>query len=459
MSPSVRFGERLTPVDAAWMRMDEPTNPMMTTGVVLLDAPLERARLTRVFRRVVALHPRFAKRIVTGPRGPRWVDDPGFDVRIHVRAVPVEAPGDGRALRALVARTMSSPLVAEGLTWTVDTVEGIADGRGALIFRVQHSVADGPALLHVMADLTDAHPGGHRRGDARAYFASHPALARGSGPIFGRPGRSGVPALMSAVAQAASGLGRLLGTVTGPSDKATALRGVLGASKAGGWTEPIALSRFRPIRRVTGATVNDILLSCTAGALRRHLVAAGGDVDGLVIRAMVPVNLTALSGRVSADAGNHVGLVYVPLPVGVEDPFARLHETRRLAGLVKASGEAPVSYTVLGAIGLLPPAIVGPTLAVFGSRATVVITNVPGPGQARYLAGRRIDRIVFFVPQAARLGLGVSLMSYAGSVIVGIGADTGIVGDPQLVAAAVEDEFCALENEIAGTGERAGVAA
>ncbi len=443
-----RRGARLTPVDAAWMRMDEPTNPMMTTGMLLLDGPIDRRRLVRVFRRVLPDHPRFTQHIEVGRTGPRWVDDAAFDVDEHILSVRVASPGDDGALRKLIARLMSSSLVREGAMWRAHVVEGLAGGRGALIFRLRHAVADGPALLNVMADLTDARPAGHRAGDAASFFGPNGAPA--PPPLLGSPGASGPGAVVAAGMKAVSGLAELLRVVTGPPDPATVLRGDLGPSKAPGWTEPIALERFRPIRRVTGATVNDILLSCTAGGIRRHLLEQGEPVEGLELRGMVPVNLTALSAK--SDAGNHIGLVYLTLPVGTADPFARLHATRRCTDRVKATGEAPVSYAVLGAVGMLPPEIVAPTLGFFGSRATAVITNVPGPPAVRYLAGRRIDRIVFWVPQAARLGLGISLMSYAGSVMVGIAADAGLVSQPQRMAHAIEEEFRALEREVAPRG-------
>ena len=442
-----RRGERLTPVDAAWLRMDEPTNPMMTTGMYLLDRPVDRARTLRVFRRALARHPRFLQRIVVDRSGARWVADPDFDLGDHIRAVRLRSPGDAGALRALIAERMSVQLSAEGMTWQVDLVDGLVGGRGAVIFRIQHALADGPALLNVMADLTDTRPGGHRAGDARSFLRMDGAMPNAeSGPGLGVPG---LRAALTAGTQAVTGIAELLGVVTGPPDPPTVLKGELGRRKAGGWTAPMAIERFRPIRRVTGATVNDIVLSCTAGGIRRYLLDRGQPVDGLELRAMVPVNLKALSGAIDADAGNHFGLVYLTLPVGVEDRFARLHATRRCAERVKASGEAPVSYAVLGGVGLLPSPVLGPTIGFFGSRATAVITNVPGPAMHRYLAGSRIEEIMFWVPMAARLGLGISLMSYAGTMTVGIAADAGLVRDPQRLADAIEAEFDLLEREVA----------
>jgi WS/DGAT/MGAT family acyltransferase len=429
------------------MRMDEPTNPMMTTGMYLLDGHIDRRRLVRIFRRVLAGHPRFTQRIVAGRGGPRWVADPDFDVADHVVGVQVEALGDVAALRELIAERMSSPLSAEDRMWQVDVVDGLAGERGALIFRIQHAVADGPALLNVMADLTDARRTGHRAGDARSYLRMDGATpASAPDHAFGL---RGIRAALTAGSQAVTGVAELLRVVTGPPDPDTGLRGELGHQKVAGWTAPIALERFRPIRRVTGATVNDIVLACTAGGMRRYLLDRGESLDGVEVRAMVPVNLKALSGAIEADAGNHFGLVYLTLPIGIDDPFARLHATRRCAERVKASGEAPVSYAVLGAVGLLPPQVLGPAIGFFGSRATAVITNVPGPAAHRFLAGRRIEEIVFWVPMAARLGVGISVMSYAGSVTIGIASDAGLVPEPQRLASAIGDGFDRLEREVA----------
>ena len=161
-----------------------------------------------------------------------------------------------------------------------------------------------------------------------------------------------------------------------------------------------------------GATANDALVA--AGALRRYLESRGEPTSGLAIRASVPVNLRPPDQ--SHRPGNSFGLVLLSLPVGIVDPVRRLRAIREEMDGIKRSPEALVAFSVLSVLGVAPVEVEPLGLRFFGGQTTAVLTNVPGPGEPLHLAGSKLGRMMFWVPQSGHLGLGISILSYAGRV-------------------------------------------
>jgi WS/DGAT/MGAT family acyltransferase len=225
-------------------------------------------------------------------------------------------------------------------------------------------------------------------------------------------------------------------------DPKTSLKGELGFRKRVAWSEPIDLAGVKAAGAREGATINDVLVSAATGALRRYLRAQGDDVSGLEIRAAVPVNLRPLDE--AHKLGNQFGLVLASLPVGIADPRRRLLETKRRMDEIKSSMQPVVAFGLLNALGLTPSRLQSLALDFFGAKSSLVLTNVPGPRQRLYLAGRRLERVMFWVPQSGRLGLGVSILSYAGEVMVGVASDAGLVPEPQRIVAGFEAELARL---------------
>ncbi|MFN8569003.1 MAG: WS/DGAT domain-containing protein, partial [Kouleothrix sp.] len=179
--------------------------------------------------------------------------------------------------------------------------------------------------------------------------------------------------------------------------------------------------------------------AAVAGALRSYLQSRGEPVDGIDIRAAVPVNLRPPDEPLTL--GNRFGLVFLPLPIGADDPLDRLLDLKERMAALKGSPEAMVTFGILTTMGVAPAQLQDLGVSIFGSKATAVMTNVPGPRQPIYMAGVPIKEIMFWVPQSGRLGLGVSILSYAGSVTLGIATDVGLAPDPDQIIAAFHDEF------------------
>ena len=185
-----------------------------------------------------------------------------------------------------------------------------------------------------------------------------------------------------------------------------------------------------------GASVNDVLLSCVAGAIRGYLAERGEDTDGIELRAMVPVNLR---GPRSKGLGNKFGLVPLLLPVGMANPIARVHEVRARMEQLKHGYTAVLAMGLLGVMGVAPRAVQKQITDILASKATAVMTNVPGPREPLYMAGAQIRRMMFWVPQSGDIAVGVSILSYSGGVQFGLITDKRVCREPQ----AIIDRFAA----------------
>jgi diacylglycerol O-acyltransferase len=429
-------------VDASWLRMDEPENLMVVTGVLVLDAPLPLARLRELVEKRLLRFRRFTSRVVPPFAGvglPSWEPDPEFDLDRHLLLARL-GPGAGEpVLQAFVSQLLSEPLPAGRPPWTIHLVEHF-QGGSAVVARIHHCVGDGMALVHVLLSMADGASAPGRRG-ARpsaswAVTLGEQAL-RGARALLAHPGRIGD------LARLASGsAGSLLGLLALPDDPPTRLKGVLGREKIAAWSRPLDLDDVKSIGRATGSTVNDVLMAALAGALRRYLVASGEPPRELDVRGVVPVNLRRpeAAGRL----GNRFGLVFLSLPVGIEDPLDRLFEVRRRMRALKDSPQALAVYQVLWAVGAAPRPLFDLALRIFAAKGTAVVTNVVGPRRPISIGGAPLREVMFWVPSAGRLALGVSVISYAGKVWMGIQCDASVIPDPSGLLAGFDAEVEAL---------------
>ncbi|MFP2911078.1 WS/DGAT domain-containing protein, partial [Pyxidicoccus sp. 3LFB2] len=244
------------------------------------------------------------------------------------------------------------------------------------------------------------------------------------------------------VRQGARGLAAMGKLLVIPQDPHTPLRGPLGNEKRAAWSDPVPLEQVKAVGRTLGGTVNDVLLAAVTGALRRYLESRGVAPEDL--HALVPVNLRPLDEPVPRELGNRFGVVFLRLPVHISNPRRRLLELAKRMGQVKRSPEAVLTFGALEMLGYAPAPIERTMVDAFGSKATLVATNVPGPREAVSVAGTKLGGLTFWVPQAGHLGLGVSLFSYAGQVTVGVAADAGRMPDPHALIRAFHDEMEAL---------------
>lgn len=447
--------EPLSNVDAAWLKMEDPTNLMMVTGVLTFAEPLDLDRFRALLEARLLPFERFRQRIVwpSVPMAPPyWELDPTFHIDAHLHRVALPHPRDKSALQYLVSDLMSTPLDFSKPPWQMHVVDGFNDG-GALIVRLHHSMADGMALVGVLLALTDMTPDAPP--PARVEL-SLPPVPNGRSPggldALGHRVRDLTGKTVSAWRRAAiAGLDTFLNPDTArrlaedgtdyvyaatklvlrSPDPKTVLKGQLGVAKRAAWSRPMPLSEVKAMRKATGATINDLMTTAITGGLRTYLESRGEDPTDMNIRAVVPVNLRTPAEM--GQMGNKFGLVFLDLPVGAPTLQARLKLVQHRMDSLKESPEAPVALDILGTMGFSPQIVEDIALRIFGVKATTVLTNVPGPPIPLYMAGQRIENLMFWVPQSGRLALGISIMSYAGNVYVGVASDAGLIPNPDAI--------------------------
>jgi diacylglycerol O-acyltransferase len=307
--------------------------------------------------------------------------------------------------------------------------------------------------MHVLLSMTDRHPQ-HSTSiadpgaveamvDARApervksrRQAARRLARRGLDALNDLPGG---PELVQLGIDAATDLGDIL---LSPSDISTELRGAPSIPKRVAWSDPIPLEEIKTIGRRIGGTVNDVLLTATAGALRSYLLAHGTSLDGASLRALVPVSLRSPGTEI--ELGNRIGIVFVPLPMDGTGPAERLMEIRVRMDGHKGSLQAPIMYAAMETFGRMPSAPLNLAVDYLCSKASVVVTNVKGPTERRTLAGAPLEEVMFWIPRYGGIGIAVTILSYAGQVQVGVISDRDTVSDPEKVVADFEDEVKAL---------------
>jgi WS/DGAT/MGAT family acyltransferase len=229
-------------------------------------------------------------------------------------------------------------------------------------------------------------------------------------------------------------------------DSSTLFKGELGVRQRAAWSAPVPLADVKQIGRALDAKVNDVLLGAVAGALRHYLQSRNQSVDGASVRALIPVNLRPHQHAVTL--GNRFGLVFLTLPVGVPARRTRVLTVKRRMDEIKASSEAVAALGILQALGAVPLEVEDQVVKLLSSKASAVMTNVPGPRKKLHLAGRSLQHVMPWVPRAGKIGMGVSIFSYAGEVRLGIATDAGLVPDPETILEGYLDEFKHLRRTV-----------
>jgi WS/DGAT/MGAT family acyltransferase len=467
------FAERLSARDRLFLDLEGPTAPQHVAVLCWLEAkPLQCADgtldLARIRARIAArldAVPRTRQRLAFAPldHHPVWIDDAHFDLALHVLHTALPKPGGDRELKRLVGRLLAEPLDRGRPLWELWFIEGVARGRCALFAKVHHCMVDGVGGFdwfgRLLAGGGEDPPApipewtprpapdreellrrevGHR---AEKWLGALERLPR----LLDR--RDELEDFAARVASRAASLGETLSAMLA-SAPATPFNRTLGSLRAFEWRS-LSMERMDALRKAIGGTLNEVALSCVAGALRSHLIAEGEEVEGATLRASVPVNRRA--GGEAERGGNRIALCVVDLPVGVAD--AR----ERHALVCEASARTKASQQVQGLewLGEVAEWTTSALMAVVARAAmqgrpfNLVVTNIPGPRRPLHLLGAKLHALVPAVNLTEGYGLGVALASYAGRLTF------GCIADPHLVPglAAFADGIVASFEELEKSAE------
>jgi WS/DGAT/MGAT family acyltransferase len=427
--------DRLSGLDTSFLRMEREGAHMHVASTTLFEGP---APTHEEFRDHIGsrLHlvPRFRQKLREVPFGqgrPVWVDDPHLNLDYHVRQTALPAPGSDEQLRNLAARIFSQQLDRSKPLWELWLVEGMADGRFAVIGKSHHALVDGVSGVDITTVLYDLDR------EPKGPPSSPP-------PWLARPEPTDTQLLTEALKERLTSPGEIVRGVRhalrGPRQ---VVRGAAATTKmaAAGLRAPAtpfnveigphrrfqmaqtSLVDLKRVKDAHGGTVNDVILSATSGAIGRYLRARGHDTEGMTLRALVPVSIREAEEH--GALGNRISAMMAPLPVWCEDPVERLHVVTEEMGDLKASGQAVGAEILTRLTDFAPTTIVSQAARLQPAQRffNLVVTNVPGPQFPLYVLGRQMESIFPMVPLAQKQALCIGIMSYNGQV------NFGLIGD------------------------------
>ncbi|MCG8460565.1 MAG: WS/DGAT domain-containing protein [Holophagales bacterium] len=422
-----RLLEPVHPRDGVWLQ-DSPQNLMVINSVLTLDR-MSVGELRKVFQeRVIEAEggerfPRFTRRLVERDGRTYWQEVSDFRIEQHIFTVDQGSLSSREGLQAYIGEQASKPLPMERPPWQLHFVPDFADGQSAIVSRMHHVLGDGMALIPVLFSLMDL---------------------EGEEPGQQPPKTRGIPDSMWKVGALASLLGGpiLVHRALWRSDRGLFHGSELSGRKRVAWTPGFDLARVKEIKNRLGATVNDVLMTVVAGGFRRYSARHPGEPVQRV-RVSMPVNVRHPEAPPSMD--NRFGAVMLDLPVGIENVLHRLREIQRRMVALKRSVEPFVYYGSINVLlAILPKSASRALVDFYAKKCTAVLSNVPGPQEPLSVAGKRVRGMLFWVPQRANIGLGISILSFSGEVRIGVFADEAILTDPAELVADMEAELAHL---------------
>ena len=457
--------EPMRKVDTAWLRMESPHNLMMITGMLFLDKMPVYEDFVELLEKKFLKYRRFRQLATQNSSGSYWQDDKHFDMSAHVRRTALPGKADYFELQKYVSHLASTPLDKNKPLWSFDLVENYDKGP-VIVSRIHHCYADGIALIQVLLSITSLDRDtridtsadeeirqGHRKlgllkkvvNPAKKQFNQSLKILNQVSEL-GKEIISNPSLIEKGFGEASEMTQELFNALTLSDDPSSVYKDELCTRKRVAWSESLPLQEVKAIAKATGTTVNDVLISNLAGALREYMLDVGDSPDNKVIRATVPVNLRPLEH--AKELGNHFGLVFLNLPIFESNPLRRLEYVHEEMKQLKSSKQAIVSLGLLSVIGLTPAFMQNMLLELFSKKATTVLTNVPGPQVPLYVAGSEIRKLMFWVPQNGTIGMGISILSYNDNVEFGLIIDKNLVPEPHLVIHKFPAQFNQLKDLI-----------
>lgn len=488
-------GVRIPLRDQLWLLMDRPDNLMYINSLLWFSRVPDWDAVTEaISSRMIERYPVFRR--VPQRRGRRWywVDDPQFDLANHLVHRRLPDPGGRAEAEAYVAEQMGVPLPGGQPLWRTEFIEGYhhdgAEEEGALIlFRVQHGLVDGVRLTQLVLDLCD------RQDDSPPPKVGR-ALTSGSGGVLGAVGAAGgagvgvvkdsfgiARGLTGAALRFPSTLGQLTRDVLAPgrgfsrvptrtveslTDRISATNrtantyrsvfrilfeprspalpwsGKAHREKKVSWVSGLELAAVKRVAKAYDSTVTTVMIGAVSKALTEYLD-AHGDRRVSDVNLMVPVALGSGGDDESGELGNHITLVLMRLPLGIDDSDALLEAITTSMTRVRYSLEPHVTFATILTVAAAPSPVAHAVIDLFANKTVGQLTSVPGPVGPVTLGGSTIDGMLGWVPMSGDQALGICIFSYDGVVTVGIATDAELIPDPGEVASRIEAQFATFD--------------
>ncbi|MEP7736302.1 wax ester/triacylglycerol synthase family O-acyltransferase [Nocardioides sp. 31GB23] len=461
--------------DLAFLAEETASTPRHNATVEVFEpgeSGFDHERLLELIEDRISFVPRYRQRLQAVPgrlANPVWIDDPDFDLGYHVRRSALPRPGTPEQLRELVARIVSRPLDRSKPLWEVYVVEGLADGRVALLYKAHQALVDGVQTVDLAQVLLDTSPEPKLLGgdDWDAWKRpSAPSLVAGAvrdnltrPDVLGQTLRSVSASVARTAETSGERAGRVLGALTGRgAERETPISGRHSQQRRV-VSVHTALADHQRIRDGHGGTVNDVVLATISGALRAWLMNRSESMAGLRrIRAVVPVSVID-SELEATSLGSQIAAHVVDLPVGEASPVVRLHQVSYSFQSHQETGRGVAANRLAGIAGFAPSTFhaIGSRVAAWeaGRSDQLIVTNVPGPQSPLYAAGARMVATYPVPPLLPGHLLAIGVTSYDGQVSYGITADRDKVPDADVLGQCLSESLDELLDTVSGARPRA----
>ena len=381
---------------------------------------------------------------------PFWVDDPSFNLSYHVRHTALPDPGNEDQLLRLAGRVFSQQLDRSKPLWELWLVQGLDGNRFALLSKTHHAMVDGVSGVDISTVLFDVKPVPDPAPEDDGWTPSpEPSTAELIGKGLADAANAPVKlaeriagmvqhpdAVVRRVAEGLEGLGEVAWGFADPAPDVP-LNVPIGSHRRYVWVRG-ELKTYKRIKDALGGTINDVVITAVAGALREWLDRRGIRTDGLELRGLVPVSIRAEDER--GNLGNRIAAMRAPLPVYVADPVTRLEIVRESMDGLKQSKQALGAEVISRFNDFAPPTLLAQASRInFSTRLfNLIVTNVPGPQIPLYVLGRELQDVfpVAFLPE--NHALAIAIMSYNGRINFGLLADYDSMEDVALIAEGIE---------------------
>jgi len=445
----------MSSLDASFLYIENEFNHMHIAVIAIFEGPPpEGDEIEEMVSSKLGLVPRYRQKVRFVPFDigrPVWSDDHHFDIRYHVRHTALPAPGTDAQLCTLVGRVMSQKLDRAKPLWEIWVVEGLEEGRWAILSKTHHCMVDGVSGSDLLSVLLDTEPGAeHPPSEPWEPERRPSSLALLSDSVVGgiKKPSEGIQNLRKIIGTPARAL-RELADLTdglstfrsfGKSELESTLNGPIGPHRRWRWVST-SIAEIKKIRSVHGGTVNDVVLSAITQGFRTLMLARGEPVDGFSVRTLVPVSVRREDEHDVFN--NRVSAMFADLPMEIADPVERLAAIREEMGNLKEHHQAEAAEALNSLSGFTPPAILALGARLFAGleqhAVQTVTTNVPGPTQTLYAAHRRMLAAYPYVPLAGSVRIGIAIFSYAGQISFGVTGDYESVSDIEVLTSGIEE--------------------
>ena len=477
------MSDRLTSLDASFLYLEEATTPMHVGSVMVFQPPdegFDYDRLVSLITNRIAFVPRYRQRIREVPgrlANPVWVDDVDFDITYHVRRSALPRPGSDAQLEEFVARVQPKRLDRGRPLWEVYLVEGLAEGRFALVTKTHQALVDGinaVDIAHVIVDgvsdreelVIDTWRPARKPSDVELITSALVEAVHRPSQVVENV-RGGVVDVKDIGGRVFSAVGDVISTVARTAARpapVSPLNTEIGEARryvmVGTDLEDYrnVRSRLAKGHHADDVTVNDVVLATISGALRTWLLTRGEAVHSAsTVRAMVPVSVYDTND--ATRLGNRVTACFVDLPVGEPRAAMRLHQIAFAMRQQMEGGQAVGAESLAGLAGFASPTLhsLGARLGMAMSRRlfNLIITNVPGPQQPLYAGDALMLSTYPVMPLARWQAASIGLTSYDGGVYYGLNGDRTAMPDLDVLGQCLVDSLAELvESRDASRGAR-----